>query len=148
MPVIQGVFGPARPFVPAVIAPSRSSDRQRGTFDASVTGIMLLDSGSELSCIHETAARQIGLADRGSRQICGIGGPVHVFQYRIRLGLIASAGGKETEIARDLLVVEDCSDWPITFAGVVIGIVGMDVLASMHLLLDGPNKRFALTVAV
>lgn len=148
MPVIHGVYGPARPFVPAAIAPSRSSDRQRGTFDAAVTGIMLLDSGSELSCIHETAARQIGLADRGSREVRGIGGAVHAFQYRVRIGLIAQAGGEETEIARDLLVVEDCSDWPVTFAGVVIGIIGMDLLASMHLILDGPQQRFALTITV
>ncbi len=147
MPAIHGVFGPARPFVPAIITPSRSSDRQRGAFDAAVTGIVLLDSGSELSCIHETAARQIGLAERGTREVRGVGGAVHALQYRIRLGLIAQTGGEDTEIARDLLVVEDTSDWPVTFAGTVIGIVGMDLLTSMHLVLDGPNHRFTLTVA-
>lgn len=146
MPVIQGPFGPTLPFVHGVIRAHRPTDRARGPYKIETAGLLLVDSGSALSCVRSLVAEELGLIPRSTTDVTTINGDRESDVYRIDIDLSVAGVAYPINLARAVNAIEDRSNWPPTLAGQVIGIIGVDVLAKLEVLLDGPGGTFKVSV--
>jgi hypothetical protein len=101
----------------------------------------LFDTGSDITCVGSAVLRRLGLIIPIAQTITTTTGgslPVDLFEVSLNVFDFASSQGPHLVIA-DLLVME--------LPGLIPQLdvlIGMDVLLTTRLLLDGPRRKFSL----
>jgi hypothetical protein len=119
----------------SVLVPLRSS----GGGPSSVQGKGLLDTGSDVTGVALPILQQLGVPVVRRVSTQGIGGTVQVNLYRVSLHVLDSNRlGLPWLSQPSLLVMELVPGFPCDV------LIGMDVLLTCKMLVDGPARRFTL----
>jgi hypothetical protein len=99
----------------------------------------LIDTGTDISAVSSSVLQQLGVPVHGQTQTHAIGGPTLVRLFKVSL-LILDAGQPHVPwfTQANLLVMELPAVLPVDV------LIGMDVLLTCKLLLDGPVRQFTL----
>jgi hypothetical protein len=105
----------------------------------SATARGVIDTGSDVSAVAGTLLQQLAVPLRYSTMTQGIGGPVPVRLFSVTLFLYDAVHPQLPWLSvPDILVMELPPGFPVEV------LIGMDVLRTCRLELDGPAGRFAL----
>jgi hypothetical protein len=109
------------------------------TLPTSVPGKGLIDTGTDISAVAPSILQLLGVPVQGQTQTHAVGGPTLVRLFKISL-LILDATQPQLPwfVQADLLVMELPAALPVDV------LIGLDVLLTCKLFLDGPVKQFAL----
>jgi hypothetical protein len=107
----------------------------RGVWAAAV-----IDTGTTLTCVSHTVLRQFGLTAAGQGSSQTALGPMVADVYRVSLSLLAYPGSPGPVLTfADMNVLE-----VPTLTGGVDVLVGMDVVLTCNLSVEGPARQFTL----
>ena len=119
----------------ALLLPLRSS----GTGPSPVQGRGLIDTGSDVSAVALPMLQRLGIPPTQRTTTQSIGGTVAVNVYRVSLHLLDARNvGQPWFSHASLLVMELASGLPFE------ALIGLDVLLSCKLFVDGPARTFRL----
>jgi len=99
----------------------------------------LIDTGNDISAVSSSVLQQLGVPIHGQTQTHAVGGLTLVRLFKVSLLILdASQPHVPWFTQADLLVMELPALLPVDV------LIGMDVLLTCKLLLDGPVRRFTL----
>jgi hypothetical protein len=103
----------------------------------------LLDTGTDATAVASWILQRLGVSVAGTTSTNTAGGPVKVNQYRVSVGITdpSQPRGSPWLTHSDLLVTELVTPLPDTDV-----LIGLDVLLTCKLILDGPARQFTLEV--
>jgi hypothetical protein len=99
----------------------------------------VIDTGASLSCVSRQVLRQLGLQPIGQGTSQTALGAMSADIYRVSLSLLASP----TSIG-SMLTFGDMNVLELATSGGPDALIGMDILLTCKLLLDGPARRFTI----
>jgi len=105
-----------------------------------VWGTGLLDTGCDITSVAPTLLRRLPLARTGGSSSQTVGGQVSVELFEVSLSIPPPGGAAGPLLVRPHLVVMEL---PHPIAGIDV-LIGLDVLLTCRLLLDGPGRQFTL----
>jgi hypothetical protein len=98
-----------------------------------------IDTGSNITGVSSTILQQLGAVPVTHSTTQGIGGGVSVLLFRVSLSILDAANPQLPWLVQpDLLVMELPVGTPVDV------LIGMDVLRSCRMLVDGPARNFTL----
>ena len=107
---------------------------------APIQGLAFLDTGSDVSAISAQCLQSLGIAPTMSTTTTTAGGPVQVRLFEVSLSITELSSSTTAWLTEpDLLVME----LPASLPG-GDGLIGLDILLTCKLLLDGPAGHFLL----
>jgi gag-polyprotein putative aspartyl protease len=105
-----------------------------------IQGLAFLDTGSDVTAISARCLQSLGIAPTMSTSTTTAGGPVQVRLFEVTLSITELTYSTTAWLTEpDLLVME----LPASLPG-GDGLIGLDVLLSCKLLVDGPAGHFML----
>jgi hypothetical protein len=119
----------------SVLLPLRSS----GGGPSPVPGKALIDTGSDVSAVALPILQQLGIPVLRSTSTQGIGGSLPVDLYEVSLHILDVQNVGLPWLSKPWLVVMELA------SGVPFdALIGMDIIRTCKLLVDGPAQQFAL----
>lgn len=104
-----------------------------------IPGRALIDTGSDISAVSSSILQQIGVPSVAHATTHGIGGPLAVNLYEVGLHILDARNSSLPWILHPSLVVMELAP------GVAFDVlIGLDVLRTCKLILDGPCGQFTL----
>jgi len=99
----------------------------------------LIDTGTDISVVAPFILQQLGVQVHSQRKTQGIGGQIQIRLFQVTLFILDKAQPQlPWFIVPDLLVMETPSALPVEV------LIGMDVIRTCKLLVDGPGQQFTL----
>ena len=99
----------------------------------------LIDTETDISAVAPSILQQLGIADFETRETQGLAGPVQVRVFKVTLFIVDAAQlHLPWFMLPDLFVMELPSVLPVDV------LIGMDVIRTCKLLVDGPASQFTL----
>jgi hypothetical protein len=99
----------------------------------------LIDTGTDISVVAPSILQQLGVQPHSQRKTQGIGGPLQVTLFRVTLFILDKAQRHLPWFSMDNLLVMEMPS-PLS----VDVLIGMDVIRTCKLLVDGPAQQFTL----
>jgi hypothetical protein len=100
----------------------------------------VIDPGTTLSCVSRAVLRQLGSARAGQGSTQTARGSMVADLYRVSLGILAYPGSPGPMLTlRDMNVLELSA----SIGGIDV-LVGMDIVQTCRLIVDGPARQFTL----
>jgi hypothetical protein len=113
--------------------------RLSGTGPAPIPGRGLVDTGSDISAVRLPILQQLGVTLLRQTVTQGVAGPLSVNLYKVSLHIYDPQNPAAPWLSQPSLVVMDLAhDFPFDV------LIGLDVLRTCKLHLDGPAAQFTL----